>query len=179
MMMDKESFDQRDFFSRLVKANYSRIKQFAYGLLRTELDAEDVTQEVFTRLWERRHIWVDNEREIDSYLLIMTRNIAINRYKHEQVRQEYEERFTLEAPSFLMEEDFLERYYCRETLQDVYSVLATLPERRRRAFELSRFDEKSYKEIADIMNVSVRTIERQIYLTLVELRKIFGNSHFS
>ena len=70
MIADNEEVETVDHFSRLFKNNYSKVKYFAYILLRSEPDAEDVAQEVFARLWERQNIWLDNEREFDSYLLI-------------------------------------------------------------------------------------------------------------
>lgn len=66
---------------------------------------------------------------------------------------------------------FFERFHYREILGIIYSALAAIPDRRRRVFELSRFHGKSHKEIAVIMGISVHTVERQIYLTLTELRK--------
>ena len=167
MIADNEEVETVDHFSRLFKNNYSRVKYFAYVLLKSEPDAEDVAQEVFARLWERQNIWLDNEREFDSYLLIMTRNIALNIYKHEQVRQEYMEK----SVSSQIDYDFFERFHYREMLGIIYSALAAIPDRRRRVFELSRFHGKSHKEIAVIMGISVHTVERQIYLTLTELRK--------
>ena len=67
--------------------------------------------------------------------------------------------------------DFLERGTFTEY---PYLKLESIPERRRTVFELSRFYGKSHKEIADKMNISVRTVEQQIYLTLIELRKVLG-----
>ena len=105
-----------DVFSRMFEVNYSKVKNLAYSLLKSELDAEDVAQEVFTKLWEQQSIWIDNKRELDAYILIMTKNIALNISKHQKIRL----------------------------------------------------------EIADKMNISVRTVEQQIYLTLIELRKVLG-----
>ena len=166
----------RHSFSQLFKNNYSRVKYFAYVLLKSEMDAEDVVQEVFARLWERRNIWLNNEREFDSYLLIMTRNIVLNIYKHEQVRQEYMEYHMVKSVPSPIDYDFFERFHYREMLGIIYSVLAAIPDRRRRVFELSRFHGKSHKEIAAIMGISVHTVERQIYLTLIELKKKLDNS---
>ena len=59
-------------------------------------------------------------------------------------------------------------------LMIVQLTLEKMPKRRRMIFELSRFYGKSHKEIADKMNISVRTVEQQIYLTLIELRKVLG-----
>ena len=67
-----------DVFSRMFEVNYSKVKNLAYSLLKSELDAEDVAQEVFTKLWEQQSIWIDNKRELDAYILIMTKNIALN-----------------------------------------------------------------------------------------------------
>lgn len=106
MIADNEEVETVDHFSRLFKNNYSRVKYFAYVLLKSEPDAEDVAQEVFARLWERQNIWLDNEREFDSYLLIMTRNIALNIYKHEQVRQEYMEYHMVKSVSSQIDYDF-------------------------------------------------------------------------
>ena len=171
MIANNEEVETVDHFSMLFKNNYSRVKYFAYVLLKSEPDAEDVAQEVFARLWERQNIWLDNEREFDSYLLIMTRNIALNIYKHEQVRQEYMEYHMVKSVSSQIDYDFFERFHYREMLGIIYSALAAIPDRRRRVFELSRFHGKSHKEIAVIMGISVHTVERQIYLTLTELRK--------
>ena len=171
MIADNEEVETVDHFSKLFKNNYSKVKYFAYVLLKSEPDAEDVAQEVFARLWERQNIWLDNEREFDSYLLIMTRNIALNIYKHEQVRQEYMEYHMVKSVSSQIDYDFFERFHYREMLGIIYSALAAIPDRRRRVFELSRFHGKSHKEIAVIMGISVHTVERQIYLTLTELRK--------
>ena len=111
MIADNEEVETVDHFSRLFKNNYSRVKYFAYVLLKSEPDAEDVAQEVFARLWERQNIWLDNEREFDSYLLIMTRNIALNIYKHEQVRQEYMEYHMVKSVSSQIDYDFFERFH--------------------------------------------------------------------
>ena len=78
-----------DVFSRMFEVNYSKVKNLAYSLLKSELDAEDVAQEVFTKLWEQQSIWIDNKRELDAYILIMTKNIALNISKHQKIRLEY------------------------------------------------------------------------------------------
>ena len=99
--------------------------------------------------------------------------IALDISKHQKIRLEYKERF-LEESLDLTDRDLLESIYFREILQGIYLKLESIPERRRTVFELSRFYGKSHKEIADKMNISVRTVEQQIYLTLIELRKVLG-----
>ena len=59
-------------------------------LLKSEEDAEDVAQDVFCKLWLQPELWLDNDKELDNYIFIMTRNIVLNIFKHQQVEQEYQ-----------------------------------------------------------------------------------------
>ena len=69
-------------------------------------------------------------------------------------------------------EDALNNIYYEEMLLVVRLTLEKMPERRRLIFELSRFKGLSYKEIAEKLNVSIRTVEHQGYLALIELKKV-------
>lgn len=162
-------------FSAFYKENYSKIRKYAYRLLKSECDAEDVAQEVFLKFWEQQELWLNNEKKRDAYLLVITRNIALNVLKHQRIKQEYQEYFLQEAASCKLadNENFWTVIYCREMLQNVYIVLETVPKKRRNIFELSRFNGKSHKEIAGKLNISVHTVERQIYLTQIRLREAF------
>ena len=51
---------------------------------------EDVAQDVFCKLWLQPELWLDNDKELDNYIFIMTRNIVLNIFKHQQVEQEYQ-----------------------------------------------------------------------------------------
>ncbi len=56
-------------------------------LLKSEADAEDVAQDVFCKLWMQPELWLDNDKELDNYIFIMTRNIVLNIFKHQWVEQ--------------------------------------------------------------------------------------------
>lgn len=161
-------------YQRLFTASFPKVKNFAQMLLKSEADAEDVAQDIFCKLWLQPEIWLDNERELDNYLFIMTRNVILNIFKHQQIEHEYQESvFEKTLLDELTEnEDALKGIYYNEILLLVRLTLEKLPERRRMIFELSRFKGMSYKEIADKLNVSVRTVEHQVYLVLIELKKV-------
>ena len=59
-------------------------------MLKSEVDAEDVIK-IFSMALVTAEIWLDNENELDNYLFIMTRNIILNIFKHQQIEQEYQE----------------------------------------------------------------------------------------
>lgn len=153
---------------------FPKVKNYARMLLKSETDAEDVAQDIFCKLWLQPEIWMDNEKEPDNYLFIMTRNIILNIFKHQQIAQDYHEGYLEKAVmQDLMEtEDALKNLYYEEMQLVVRLTLEKMPERRRLIFELSRFKELSYKEIAKKLDISVRTVEHQVYLALIELKKM-------
>lgn len=69
-------------------------------------------------------------------------------------------------------EEILNSVYYKEMLLIIQLTLEKMPKRRRLIFELSRFRGLSHKEIADKLDVSIRTIEHQVYLALIELKKV-------
>lgn len=161
-------------FQRFFTTNFPKVKNFAQMLLKSEVEAEDVAQDVFCRLWSQPDIWLNNDRELDGYMFMMTRNTIINIFKHQQIEQEYQDRILDKSVlSELTEnEDILKNIYYEEMLMVVRLTLEKMPERRRLIFELSRFKGLNYKEIAEKLNVSVRTVEHQVYLALIELKKV-------
>lgn len=161
-------------FQRFFTINFPKVKNFALMLLKSEADAEDVAQDVFCKLWLQPEIWLDNERELDDYIFIMTRNVVLNIFKHQQIEQEFQRDFVEKTVLYELteKEEILNNVYYKEMLMILHLALEKMPKRRRLVFELSRFKGLSNKQIAEKLNVSIRTIEHQIYLALIELKKI-------
>jgi RNA polymerase sigma-70 factor (ECF subfamily) len=161
-------------FQKFFTANFPKVKNFAQMLLKSEAEAEDVAQDVFCKLWLQPEIWLDTDKDLDNYLFILTRNIVLNIFKHQQIEQEYQDEVV--ERTFLYEltekEEILNNVYYKEMLMIVQLTLEKMPKRRRLIFKLSRFKGLSHKEIADKLDVSIRTIEHQVYLALIELKKI-------
>ena len=161
-------------FEQFYAANFPRVKNFAKLLTKSEEDAEDIAQNIFLKLWTRPELWQDQET-MTGYLYTVTRNEIFNLFKHQKVEQEYEDK-VLKAQLLgeLCDEDssLLENLYYKEVLMLIRMTLSQLPDRRRRIFEMSRFEGLSHKEIADKLQIPLRTVEDHIYKTLTELRKV-------
>lgn len=168
-------------FEKIFTGYYSAVKYFAFMLLKSEADAEDITQDVFTKLWTQPQIWSDRDStEISNYIFAMTKHITINFIKHKRIVEEYQESVIEKS---LIEELFqtdntLEPIYYKEAEILVRLVLSRLPERRREIFVLSRLRNMSNQEIAEKLNISIRTVEHQIYRTMLELKKIIFIAFF-
>ena len=154
-------------FEQFYAANFPRVKNFAKLLTKSEEDAEDIAQNIFLKLWTRPELWQDQET-MTGYLYTVTRNEIFNLFKHQKVEQEYEDK-VLKAQLL---GELLENLYYKEVLMLIRMTLSQLPDRRRRVFEMSRFEGLSHKEIADKLQIPLRTVEDHIYKTLTELRKV-------
>lgn len=159
-------------FEIIFNRYFSPVKYFALLLLKSEEDAEDIAQDVFAKLWTQPELWTNNN-DIDNYIYAMTKHSTINYIKHKKIVQEYQEGVIQKSllDELFNAEDPFDPIYYREALLIIKLVLDRLPERRRTIFEMSRFKHMSHNDIAKTLNISVRTVEQQIYKTLLELKK--------
>lgn len=100
--------------------------------------------------------------------------MILNIFKHQRIEQDYQETFFDKATLYELTEkdEVLTNVYYKDMLMLLQLTLDKMPKRRRLIFELSRFKGLSHKEIAEKLGVSIRTVEHQIYLALIELKKI-------
>lgn len=172
--MKKQTEDLDARFEQFYAANFPRIKNFARLLTKSEEDAEDIAQNIFLKLWTRPELWQEQEN-MTSYLYTVTRNEIFNLFKHQKIEHEYEDKMIkAQLIGELCDEDtsLLENLYYKEVLLLIKMALNQLPPRRRQVFEMSRFEGLSHKEIAEKLQIPLRTVEDHIYKTLTELRKV-------
>lgn len=160
-------------FKKLFTTYFSTVKRFAFMLLKSEEDAEDIAQDVFAKLWTNPQIWSGNQ-QIGQYIYVMTKNATFNFIKRKKTELAYQEKLMDKEliQQLLQSENPLDPIYYKEIQLIIRLVLDRLPERRKEIFEMSRFKEMTNKEIAEKLKISVRTVEHQIYLTLKEMKKI-------
>lgn len=173
-MVQKE-IDIQQKFEDFFLLYFPKVKDFAMKFLKSEYEAEDVAQDVFVKLWSMPHLWNNNDdtRPIDGYLFSTTKNHVLNVIKRKNIEQGYREKMekAFDYKEFFNAEDPLTQIYCQEIELLLRLSLAQMPEKRKLVFKMSRFQGMDNKEIAQKLNLSVRTIERHIYLALDELKK--------
>ncbi len=143
-----------------------------YGFTRLYIDsvadAEEIVQEVFVRLWEH-HPVLDEEKKPDGILFIMTRNIIFNRF-----RKSFNELFLIDtiASAWDMADGAVAGEVETEDLrQYIRTLVEMLPARQQEVFKLSRNEGFSYKEIAEKLHITPKTVERHINEVLKQLRR--------
>lgn len=158
----------REAFSGFFREQYGVYVAYTHRFLKDKADATDIVQNAFIKLWENRSN-LDPNQSLVAYMYTIVRNLSLNFIRdHQQKHAELDER-TLsihEKPDIIYESETSPR--------EVLKVLVeALPERQREAFELSRIDGLQHEEIAEIMEVSPRTVNNHIVSALKSLRKAY------
>lgn len=162
---DKKAFEQ------LFRDWYVRLCVYAESIVRDRDLAEDLVQGIFCMLWEKRDK-VDVRESVKSYLYRSVYNSALNTIKHEKVKIAF-----LEFIRKHENEDVndTERFFDSEdqsiVLKELNRAIETLPDQCREIFLLSRFAGKKSAEIASELDLSIRTVEAQLYRAMKRLRE--------
>ena len=152
-----------------------RVRRFAMGFLQNEGDADDVTHDVFVTLWQQC-AEIPDVASLKAYLFRMTRNAVFNAYKHRQVEYKYQaEAGAAESPATPQTDD---RVSTADLLEMIDLAVRNMPEQRRRVFCMSRYENMSYNDIAEALNISPKTVQYHISGALAELRKLLSAMAF-
>lgn len=145
-----------DTFEQLFKENHAHCLAFATHYTGDANEAEEIVQQVFLRLWEKRDS-ITITGPVKAYLFSAIRNTAISQWRKDAVRTAKEQTYgnNREMVAMLNTE-------ARELEAQYRQALERLPERCREVFMLSRQQNLKYAEIAETMNISVKTVENQM-----------------
>ncbi|MFA5326346.1 MAG: RNA polymerase sigma-70 factor [Prolixibacteraceae bacterium] len=148
----------------------NKVKGFALKMVPTQVDPEEIVQEVFVKLWLKKEL-VNPEKDFQSFLFSIAKNLILDHLKSAVNRKLYfvGEHFQHD----LMTDESQELTLNDEKEEKLEQLIAEIPERRREIFRLSRFEGLSYKQIAEKLNISENTVDSQIRNALAFLRKEF------
>ena len=154
-------------FEALFRAHYPFLCHYAAMLLKDASAAEEIVQELFVRLWERRED-TSIDTSVKNYLYRAVKNHCINYVRHSKIKEEYLRGVQSDQNDFSYEESESQN----ELMQKIEESIASLPEKRREIFRLSRQEGLKYREIAARLNVSIKTVETQMGYAIKSLREL-------
>jgi RNA polymerase sigma-70 factor (ECF subfamily) len=159
----------RDAFEGLFRRMSEPLFRFVAGMTGDETEARDVVQDIFARLWSARAELAE-VRSLPAYLFRMARNEVYDRQREAEARRERVSRLHQgdrgsepDSP-----EESLDALRLRELLD---RWISDLPERQREALLLSRRDELTHEEVAEVMGISPNTVNNHVVRALERLRR--------
>ncbi len=156
-------------FEQVFKLYYSSLCFYASGITGSRDAAEEIVQNLFYTLWKERDS-LQIIRSVKSYLYGAVRNQALQYGEYNNVRERYRQS-VLNAKGTLTDPNPEEQLENKELEDLINRTLRKLPERRRQIFRMHRLEGLKYKEIADKLSLSVKTIEAEMTKTYRTLRE--------
>jgi len=157
--------DERAFQALFLKY-YPAMCNFARQYLNDHELAEETAQDMFVKIWEKRAS-LNIETSVKHYFFRSIRNHCLNQIQHEKIKKQYA-KVVLESSHQDINPD---QYYLEvDLIQHIEKCIESLPPKRKEIFRLSREQGMKYKEIADTLAISVKTVEAQMGLALKHLR---------
>jgi RNA polymerase sigma-70 factor (ECF subfamily) len=167
VLINKLQMRDEAAFEEAFKENYKSLHAYAFTMLRDEMAAEEMVQNVFYKLWERTEN-LSITGSVRAYLYRAVHNESLNYIKHLKVRSQH--RLYISHRMNEGNDNASKKIQLRELEEKLQKALNDLPEQCRTIFQMSRFEELLYREIADRLDISVKTVENQMGKALKILR---------
>lgn len=153
-------------FETLFRNWHEPLCRYAFSLLKDEAQAEEIVQDVFVKVWEKRQE-ISIQTSAKAYLYRSVHNRCLNWIEHQKVKGNYRDNWMLQFEEAQMPQENTEH---RQLLEQFSNAMQKLPGECRRIFQLSREAGFSYREIAEALNISIKTVENQMGKALKVLR---------
>ena len=168
MIKDLNNICNQKVFEKLFNIHAKDLRRFLFFKTQDMDLAEDILQDAFIKLWDNCNNV--NPEKAKSFLFTVAKNMFFNYKKHEKVVMNHQKRTlkssNYETPEYLLVE--------KEFLVKIEEAIAALPDKQKEVFLLSRMEKKKYKEIAEILGISVKAVEKRMHLALLEMKDKIG-----
>ena len=151
----------------LFKQHYRNLCAYAFLFLKDADVSEDTVQEVFFKLWKNKDK-ISIDTSLKSYLFRSVRNGCMNVIEHQKVKDGYRDIAIKQDDSG--SQPTIDQAIVSELEQKIKESIDSLPTERRRIFIMSRYEGLKYREIAEELKISVKTVENQMYQALGFMR---------
>lgn len=157
-------------FRSVFDSYFKLLRNFLTYKFKNPERAEDAAQNAFVILWE--NCGVIKPEQARSFLYTTAIRLSLNSIKHDKIVTTFELQARpngthQESPEYLLLEDELRR--------QLEKAILDLPEKQRTVFLMNRFDNQSYTEIAAVLDLSVKAVEKRMHQALLALRKVVKN----
>ena len=164
------TLNNEEAFRELYLRYKDKLTYYCFNLLKSANEAEDMTQDIFIRLWEFRSL-IDPDLSFSSYIYTIARNKVLNYFRDMDTELQVKKVLFEKA---LVEETTTDSDIIFAEYQQILSAaIEKLPARRKEIFNMSRIENKSHKEIASALGISVYTVQEHISESLRFIKTYF------
>ena len=176
LLRQMKELDSQTAFRDFYNMTYDRLFRIAYYYVKQEEWSQEIVLDVFLKLWDKQ-VFRLPENDLKRILYVSVRNACLDYLRRMNIEQEVIDHRALQLK--LDELDFFEasdELFMREDLLELLmKKIAELPERSQEIFRMSYIEGLKAAEIAERLNLSVRTVENLLYRSLLHLRKSCSN----
>jgi RNA polymerase sigma-70 factor (ECF subfamily) len=165
ILLSRIAAGDNEAFKTLFEMFYPKVKIFLVKFLKDEVVAQDISQEIFVKIWTYREALPDI-RSFNSYIYRMTRNAALNHIRGNRQTMD------ILQTSILDDKDIESDYQTKEKELLIRLTVEHMPPQRQRIFKMSREQGLSNDDIAIKLGVTKKTVENNITMALKELRDV-------
>ena len=158
---------EEDAFCELYAAYKNRLIYFAMRFLKSREYAEDIVQDAFTIVWQGRR-FINPDASFSAYLYTIVRNRILNQLRDLSYQDKLREQILSQAVNYTNETR--DEIIANDLRQFISCALQQLTPRQREIFEMSREQQMSHREIAEVLGISVNTVQESISISLKTLR---------
>ncbi len=168
-MSNPSSVCDQGVFNEIFDAQSEALRNYLYYQCGDLQQAEDLTQDAFVKLWKHcKKVLLEKAR---AFLFTVAKNAFYNQVAHKRIVLEYKKK----APRYVETETPEHQLEQKEFMVQLEEAINALPDGQREVFLLNRIDKKTYKEIAEMLGVSQKAIEKRMHKALVKMRKTIKN----
>lgn len=165
-------YEDEAAYKELFMILFHSLTRFATGIVHSKETAEEIVSDVFISIWNDR-ARLNEIEDLQLYIFIAVKNNAIRKLKQQN------KRVTISIDEIDVEMDSLyqnpeDQIMSSESLHHIETAINSLPPRARLVFKLAKEDKMRYKEIATLLNISVKTVDNQLAIALKKLAQAVG-----
>ena len=170
-MAKKKNLCEEKFFNEMFRTYSKDLYNFLYYKYGACNNPQDIVQDSFTKLWENCRDVLP--QKVKSFLFTVANNAMLNTFSRQKTvlkyRQHKPKDYTIESPEYLMEE--------KEYMERLQKAIEDLTEEQRVTFLFNRIEGKKHQEIADMLGISRKAVEKRIYTALNILKQKLETHH--
>jgi len=167
--------DSQAAFKSLYLEYFQRMMRFTSLYVSTTMEAEEIVSDTFLAVWNNRKS-LPNISNFNSYIYTIARNKIVDYYRQQEIEKTELNERTIDL--FIHTETTPEQeLISKEEVDRLNLAINSLPEKCKEAFKLVREDKLKYKEVASILNISIKTLEAHMATAVKKLRKALSDSN--